>query len=223
MNADDILLTDEGVLYATVPATVDDDTIPTIAFCAHVDTSPAFSGAEVRPIVHRNYSGGKIVLPDDPSQVIDPAEFPYLAQKSGDDIMTASGLTLLGADDKAGVAICMALAAHLLANPDIPHGRVRLCFTPDEEIGRGVVNVDLQTLGANAAYTLDGGKLGEVESETFSADKFVIKVKGVSAQAGDSVKAPPCIWRPTSSNACPKPTVAPKQPTAVSHSSTFTS
>lgn len=187
MQAADVLLTGEGVLYATIPATIADaDTadVPTVAFFAHVDTSPAFSGADVRPIVHRNYGGGRLVLPDDTSQIIDPAEFPYLAEKQGDDIMTASGLTLLGADDKAGVAICMALAQHLLAHPEIPHGRVRLCFTPDEEIGRGVTNVDLDLLGANVAYTLDGGRVGEVESETFSADKFVVTVKGVSTHPG---------------------------------------
>ena len=188
MQAEDVLLTETGLLYATIPATLPinhDNNVPTVAYFAHVDTSPAFSGEGVRPLVHRQYDGGKIVLPDDMGQVIDPAAFPYLAEKTGEDIVTASGLTLLGADDKAGVAICMTLASHLLAAGDeIAHGRVRLCFTPDEEIGRGVSNIDLDLLGADVAYTLDGGRLGEIESETFSADKFVVKIKGVSAHPG---------------------------------------
>lgn len=185
MKAEDVLLTETGLLYATIPATIMDKPVPTVAFFAHVDTSPAYSGEGVRPLVHRNYDGGKIVLPDDMGQVLDPVDFPYLAQKVGEDIVTASGLTLLGADDKAGVAICMTLASHLLKmGKEIPHGRVRLCFTPDEEIGRGVDNIDLSLLGADVAYTLDGGQLGEIESETFSADKITVTIKGISAHPG---------------------------------------
>lgn len=185
MGAEEILLTDEGCLYATVPATAAHDT-PTIGLCAHTDTSPAFSGENVKPIVHRQYDGQPIVLPDDPSQIIDPAEFPYLATKKGEDIVTASGTTLLGADDKAGVAIIMTVADHLLQNRDIPHGRIRLLFTPDEEIGRGVDNVDLATFGADVCYTLDGGELGEIESETFSADKATIDITGISTHPGQA-------------------------------------
>lgn len=186
IGASEIELTDTGCLYATVPATAGYDDKPVVAFCAHVDTSPAFSGKGVNPLVHRNYDGSPIVLPDDPSQVIDPAEFSYLGEKVGDDIITASGTTLLGADDKAGVAIMMVLANHLLNASDVPHGKVRLLFTPDEEIGRGVVNVDLQQLGADVGYTLDGSNLGEVTYESFSADKAVIKITGVSSHPGYS-------------------------------------
>lgn len=183
MGAQEVELTTYGCVFATIPATVAGD-IPTIGLFAHVDTSPAFSGEGVKPLIHRQYNGQPLVLPDDPSQIINPADFPYLAQKVGDDIITASGTTLLGADDKAGVAILMSLATYLLAHPEIPHGRLRLCFNPDEEIGRGVINIDLKRLGADFAYTFDGGVLGEVEYETFSANKAIVKVTGVSAHPG---------------------------------------
>ena len=137
LGAQEVTLTDYGAVLATIPATVTAH-VPTIAFLAHVDTAPAFSGSDVKPIVHRNYDGGDVVLPDDPTAVLSPTQFPYLAQKVGDDIVTASGATLLGADDKAGVAIIMTMARHLLHTPNIPHGPIRVCFTPDEEIGRGV-------------------------------------------------------------------------------------
>ena len=156
-------------MLATIPATVQAD-VPTIALLAHVDTAPQFSGANVKPNVHRNYSGEDIVLPDDPSQVLSPQALPYLAQKVGDDIVTASGTTLLGADDKAGVAIIMAAARHLLQNPDLPHGPIRIGFTSDEEIGRGVHANLPGDLKADFAYTLDGAHLGEIVYETFSAD-----------------------------------------------------
>lgn len=184
LGAEDIWLTKHGVLYATIPATAGQEHIPTVAFFAHVDTSPAFSGTAVKPIVHEAYDGSPLVLPDNPSQIIDPAQFPYLAQKVGDDIITASGTTLLGADDKAGVAIVMTLAEVLLNGASGPHGRVRLCFTPDEEIGRGVSNVRLADLDAAVGYTLDGGQVGEVEWESFSADKAVINITGVSTHPG---------------------------------------
>jgi len=183
IGAQDVRLTDYGAALATIPATIDGDA-PTIALLAHVDTSPAYSGADVKPIVHRNYQGGDIPLPDDPEQVLTYENSPYLKERIGDDIVTASGTTLLGADDKAGVAIVMAAARHLLANPDIPHGTIRIGFTPDEEIGRGV-NASLPAdLGAAVGYTLDGAHRGELVYETFSADRAVVHVQGVSIHPG---------------------------------------
>jgi len=186
IGAADVTLTPYGAVLATIPATAATAGAPTVAFLAHVDTTQVFSGADVRPIVHRGYAGGDIVLPDDPSQVISPEAFPYLTQKIGEDIVTAGGTTLLGADDKAGVAIVMELARHLLAHPEIAHGPVRVCFTPDEEIGRGV-HPDLpRDLAADVAYTLDGSDLGEIVFETFSADKAVVAIDGVSAHPGQA-------------------------------------
>lgn len=185
LGAHDVELTDYACLLATIPATVSGDSeVPTVAFLAHVDTSPDFSGHGVRPVVHRNYDGQPIVLPDDTTQIIDPDEFPELAKKVGHDVVTASGTTLLGADDKAGVAIMMTLAAHLLGAPQIPHGPVRLCFTPDEEIGRGVEHLTPEDLAADVGYTLDGGSVGEVTFESFSADKALVTITGVSTHTG---------------------------------------
>jgi tripeptide aminopeptidase len=179
----DVRLTDYGAVLATIPATVETDA-PTIALLAHVDTAPQFTGTGVKPIVHRSYQGGDIVLPDDPQMVLSPAALPYLATKLGEDIVTTSGTTLLGTDDKAGVAIIMATARHLMTNRDIPHGPVRICFTPDEEIGRGV-HADLpKDLNAAFGYTLDGAQLGEIVYETFSADGAVVSVQGVSIHPG---------------------------------------
>ena len=159
IGVQDARLTDYGAVLATIPATIATDT-PTIALLAHVDTTPQYSGTGVKPIVHRNYQGTDIVLPDDPQMVLSPAALPYLAAKVGDDIVTASGTTLLGADDKAGVAIIMVAARHLMSHRDIPHGPLRICFTPDEEIGRGV-HPDLPgDLNAAFAYTLDGAAVG---------------------------------------------------------------
>ena len=152
----------------------------------HVDTAPAFGGTGVNPIVHAKYSGGDIVLPDDPTVVLSPKQFPYLAAKSGDDIITGGGTTLLGADDKAGVAIIMAAARHLLENRQLPHGRIRIGFTPDEEIGRGVHANLPADLDADVAYTLDGAELGEIVYETFSADKADVHVQGVSIHPGQA-------------------------------------
>ncbi len=180
----DVILADRGFVMGTIPATVTAVNIPTIAFLAHVDTAPAFSGTAVQPIIHRRYDGRPITLPDDPTQVLNAANSPELAGKIGEDVVTASGLTLLGADDKAGVAIIMTLAEHLLAHPEIPHGRIRICFTPDEEIGRGVGYLNLDDLAADVAYTLDGGDAGEVTYETFSADKAIVKITGVSTHPG---------------------------------------
>ena len=183
IGAQDVRLTDYGAVLATVPATVAHAT-PAIALLAHVDTSPAFSGAGVKPIVHRNYQGGDIPLPDDPEQTLTEENSPYLKERIGDDIVTASGTTLLGADDKAGVAIVMAAARHLLSHPEIPHGPIRIGFTPDEEIGRGV-HADLPAdLGATFGYTLDGAHRGELVYETFSADRAVVRVQGVSIHPG---------------------------------------
>ncbi len=185
MGAEDVRLTDYGVALATIPATTTGD-IPTVALLAHVDTAPAFSGTGVKPIVHRNYSGGDIILPDDPTVVLSPKQFPYLAAKSGDDIITASGTTLLGADDKAGVAIIMTVARHLLENRQLQHGRIRIGFTPDEEIGRGVHANLPADLEADVAYTLDGAELGEIVYETFSADKADVHVQGVAIHPGQA-------------------------------------
>jgi tripeptide aminopeptidase len=183
LGVKDVRVTGYGAVLATIPASVTTDA-PTIALLAHVDTAPQFSGTHVKPIVHRRYPGGDIVLPDDPSQVLSPAKLPYLAQRIGDDIVTASGTTLLGADDKAGVAIIMAVAQHLMRHPDLPHGTVRIAFTPDEEIGRGV-HPDLpRDLEADVAYTLDGAHRGEIVFETFSADAARITIKGVSIHPG---------------------------------------
>lgn len=173
-----------GYVYATIPATSSKETIPTICFCSHMDTAPDCSGTNVKPIVHRAYSGAPIVLPDDPSQVITVEKHPYLKERIGDDIITASGTTLLGADDKAGVAIIMDLAAQLMANPSIPHGKIRILFTPDEEVGRGVEQLDMEKLNADFGYTLDSGELGAIEDESFSADAMSFHITGVSAHPG---------------------------------------
>ncbi len=184
IGAQDVKLTDYGAVIATIPATPGHEGAPVVAFLGHVDTAPAFSGTGVKPIVHRNYDGSDIVLPDDARQVISPRTSPNLAKKVGQDIVTASGTTLLGADDKAGVAIVMGLADELLHNPSIAHGTVRVCCTPDEEIGRGVHKNLPADLGAKVAYTLDGGDTGEIVYESFSADKAVVTIEGVSAHTG---------------------------------------
>ena len=179
----DAHLDDWGYVYATIPATTDKK-VPVICFCAHVDTSPDSSGCDVKPIIHRNYKGNDIVLPDDPTQVITTREQPYLKQKIGEDIVTASGNTLLGADNKAGIAIIMDLTNYLIRHEEIKHGAIKILFTPDEEIGRGVDKVDIQKLGANFGYTLDGGERGAFTDETFSADGVVVTFYGVSEHPG---------------------------------------
>lgn len=183
LNISDAHLDEHGYVYATIPATVSED-VPVICFCAHVDTAPDCSGKDVRPILHRNYSGADIVLPDDTSIIVSTKDHPYLLQRIGDDIITASGKTLLGADDKAGVAVIMDLAAYLMQHPEIPHGAIRILFTPDEEVGRGVNAVDMKKLGAQFGYTLDGGERGHLEGENFSADAAVVTFNGVSAHPG---------------------------------------
>jgi tripeptide aminopeptidase len=170
---------EHGIVMATLPATVSHPA-PSIAWIAHVDTSPETTGENVRPIVHSAYQGGDIVLAGDPSKVLRPADNPDLAKLVGKTIVTTDGTTLLGGDDKAGVAVIMEAAAQLLARPDVPHGPIRLCFTCDEEVGRGVDHVDLGKLGAHVGYTLDGSGVGEIDTETFSADLAVVTIHGTN-------------------------------------------
>jgi tripeptide aminopeptidase len=168
-----------GIVMATVPATAS-RRVPTVAWIAHVDTSPETTGKNVKPVLHRNYAGGDLTLPGDPSRVIRVADNPELTGLHGRTLITTDGTTLLGADDKAGVAVIMEAAGHLAAHPEIPHGPIRVCFTCDEEIGHGVDHLDLKKLGAHVAYTLDGSGAGEIDNETFSADLAVVTVKGVN-------------------------------------------
>ncbi len=176
--------TDEfGYVYATIPANTDKK-VPVICFCSHVDTAPDCSGTDVKPILHKKYDGKDIILPDDHAQMITIQEYPYLKEHIGKDIITASGLTLLGADDKAGVSIIMDLANYLLTHPEIKHGDIKLLFTPDEEVGQGTAKLDLKKMGADFAYTLDGGELGTFEDETFSADGVTITIQGVISHPG---------------------------------------
>jgi len=184
----DASVNEHGVLMATVPATTSRPGVPTIGFIAHVDTSPEMPGDNVKPIVHRQYDGRDLVLPDDPSSVLRLADNPPLAACIGEDIVTASGLTLLGADDKAGVAEIMAAAEYLIAHPEIAHGVVRIAFTPDEEIGRGTVHFDVTHFGAYCAYTLDGSSRGELEVENFSADSMTFTFQGFNTHPGFAKK-----------------------------------
>lgn len=179
----DAELDEYGYVYGTIPATSTKN-VPVLCYCSHVDTAPDCSGAGVKPILHKNYDGNDIVLPDDNGVIISTKDHPYLKERIGDDIITASGTTLLGADDKAGVAIIMDLAAYLIQHPEIPHGVIRILFTPDEEIGRGVNKVDMKKLGAQFGYTLDGGERGHLEGETFSADGVTVTFHGISAHPG---------------------------------------
>jgi tripeptide aminopeptidase len=173
-----------GYVTATIPATTTRPGVPTIGFIAHVDTSPEMPGGGVKPIVHRAYDGRDLALPDDPSAVLTLADNPPLAGQIGHDIVTASGTTLLGADDKAGVAEIVTAAAYLVAHPEIPHGPVRIAFTPDEEIGRGTDHFDVAAFGALCAYTMDGGIRGEIEVESFSADAMTVTFHGFNTHPG---------------------------------------
>jgi len=184
IGIEETILTDYGTVIGSLPATQGLNDAPTVAFLAHVDTAPAYSGSNVQPLVHRSYDGSAIVLPIDPEMVLNEETAPELAGKIGEDIITASGDTLLGADDKAGCAVIMTLAAELIARPEIAHGPLRFCFTPDEEIGRGVDPRLPADLGADVAYTLDGGQAGEIVYETFSADKALVSITGVSIHPG---------------------------------------
>ncbi|QIP15312.1 peptidase T [Spirosoma aureum] len=184
MGLTDVELDEWGYVYATITATTEKTNVPTICFCSHVDTSPDVTGAGVKPIIHFNWNGADIVLPDDATQVIRVADHPDLRHQLGNDIITASGTTLLGADNKAGVAEIMDAAQYLLTHPEVKHGRIRLLFTPDEEVGRGTEKVDIQKLGADFGYTIDGEALGTLEDETFSADAVRITIQGVSTHPG---------------------------------------
>jgi tripeptide aminopeptidase len=180
----DAAIDEHGYVMATIPATTRKKDVPVIGFIAHVDTSPEMPGAGVKPIVHRNYLGQDLVLPDDPTAVLRPADSPYLRERVGDDIITASGTTLLGADNKSGVAAIVAAAEHLLAHPEIPHGAIRIGFTPDEEVGNGTKYFDVEKFGAAYAYTMDGGARGELEMETFAADAMTITFIGFNTHPG---------------------------------------
>ena len=179
----DVEMDDHGYVTATVPPT-SSKRVPTIAFIAHVDTSPEISGEGVEPIVHARYDGRDIVLPDDPTAVLRMSECPPLADRIGDDIVTASGATLLGADNKAGVAEIVTAAAHLVTHPEIPHGRIRIALTPDEEVGRGTQFFDVARFGADYAYTMDGSTRGELEFESFSADAMTLTFIGFNTHPG---------------------------------------
>lgn len=183
LGINDAELDDFGYVYATIPSNTDKD-VPVICFCSHMDTSPDSSGTGVKPIVHHNYQGQDLVLPDDETIIIRQSDHPDLKEQIGNDIVTASGTTLLGADNKAGVAAIMDAARLLMEDPTLKHGKIRILFTPDEEIGRGVDKVDMERLGADFGYTVDGEKRGTLEDETFSADGVTIKIQGVSAHPG---------------------------------------
>lgn len=172
-----------GYVYAELPSNSDKD-VPPIGFLAHIDTSPEVSGENVNPIIHKNYDGGKIVLPADPTQIIDPDEHPDLKEQIGNDIITADGTTLLGADNKAGLAEIIDAMRYLIQHPEIKHGPIKVCFTPDEEVGRGTEKIRLDRFGAKYAYTVDGESLGEIENETFCADTVILKIQGFNCHPG---------------------------------------
>jgi tripeptide aminopeptidase len=184
MGVADAHLDEFGYVYATIPANTDKADVPVICFCSHMDTSPDCSGEGVKPIIHKNYRGQDLVLPDDTTQVLRMSEHPDLKNQIGNDIITASGTTLLGADNKAGVAEIMDACHQLTNNPQIKHGTIKILFTPDEEIGRGVDKVNIEKLGAYAAYTIDGESAGNMENETFSADGAKLIIKGISSHPG---------------------------------------
>lgn len=183
MGITDAHMDEWGYVYATIPSTTTKK-VPVICFCAHVDTAPDCSGTNVKPILHKNYQGQDIVLPDDKTQVLRISDYPYLQKLTGHDIITASGTTLLGSDDKAGVAEIMDMANFLMTNKNIKHGEIKILFTPDEEVGKGTAKVDLKKLGADFGYTLDGGDAGSLEDETFSADGVQVIIHGVIAHPG---------------------------------------
>jgi tripeptide aminopeptidase len=184
IGLDDASMDEHGYVFATVPATSKKVGVPVLGLIAHVDTSPEVSGEGVKPIVHGTYDGRDLVLPDDPTQVIRVSENPALAGQIGNDIVTASGTTLLGADNKAGVAEIVTAAEYLVAHPEIPHGKIRIGFTPDEEVGNGTKHFDVERFGARFAYTVDGETLGEIEMETFSADAMTVTFQGFNTHPG---------------------------------------
>lgn len=184
MGIDDAAMDEFGYVYATIPSNSKKKNIPVICFCSHVDTAPDCSGTNVKPILHKNYDEEDIILPEDTSQVLSPIAHPYLRTHIGEDIITASGKTLLGADDKSGVAAIMQAADFIMKNSSLPHGKIKILFTPDEEVGRGTAKLDIKKLGADFGYTLDGGEAGSLEDETFSADGATIVINGVIAHPG---------------------------------------
>ena len=184
MGIADATMDEYGYVYATIPNNSSRSNVPVVCFCSHVDTAPDCSGMNVKPILHQQYNGVDIVLPDDSSQVLKMKDSPYLKSHLGGDIITASGTTLLGSDDKSGVAIIMQAAQHLMNNPSIQHGAIKILFTPDEEVGKGTAKIDMDKLGAHFGYTLDGGEAGSLEDETFSADAATITIHGVIAHPG---------------------------------------
>ena len=183
LGVDDAHLDEFGYVYATIP-TNSNKNVPVICFCSHVDTSPDCSGLNVKPIIHENYDGTDIVLPEDSAVVIRLSDHPDLEAQIGNDIITASGTTLLGADNKSGIAAIMVAAQYLSENPTIKHGEIKILFTPDEEIGRGAAKVDMQKLGADYGYTVDGESVGTIENETFSANAMKVTIEGVSQHPG---------------------------------------
>lgn len=183
MGITDAEMDEYGYVYATIPSNTEKN-VPVICFCSHVDTAPDCSGTNVKPILHKNYDGEDIVLPDDKSQVLSAVVYPYLKTQIGGDIITASGNTLLGADDKSGIAAIMQAAEYLMAHPEIKHGKIKIVFTPDEEIGEGTARIDMEKLSAQFGYTLDGGEAGSLEDETFSADGATIVINGVISHPG---------------------------------------
>jgi tripeptide aminopeptidase len=187
LGIEDAHLDEHGYVYATIPANTNKENVPVICFCSHVDTSPDVTGANVEPVIHQQWNGSDIILPDDTSQVIRLSEHPDLKNQIGHDIVTASGTTLLGADNKAGVAEIMAAAELIVSDSRIKHGVIKILFTPDEEVGRGTENVDLIKLGADYGYTVDGEAAGTMEDETFSADGVKITLYGVSTHPGYAI------------------------------------
>jgi len=183
MGIEDAAMDEYGYVMATIKPT-HQRKVPVVCFCAHVDTAPDCSGTNVKPILHENYNGAPIILPDDPTQIITTEAYTYLKNFIGKSIITASGKTLLGSDDKAGVAIIMEMASYLMKNKNIEHGTIKILFTPDEEVGRGTEYLDIKKLGADFGYTLDGGELASFEMETFSADSLVLHIQGVIAHPG---------------------------------------
>ena len=184
MGLSTVELDEYGYVYATVPGNSPKKNIPAICFCSHVDTAPDCSGTNVKPILHKNYKGEDFVLPDNATQVLKITDSPYLKNHIGSDIITASGNTLLGADDKSGVAVIMQAAQYLTDNPSVLHGDIKIVFTPDEEVGKGTAKIDMKKVGAQFGYTLDGGEAGSLEDETFSADGATIIIHGVIAHPG---------------------------------------
>lgn len=184
MGLQNVELDEFGYVYATIPSNSSKQNIPAICFCSHVDTAPDCSGTNVKPILHKNYDGKDITLPDDVTQVLTVSNSPYLKNHIGADIITASGNTLLGADDKSGVAIIMQSAQYLMDNPSVVHGDIKIVFTPDEEVGKGTAKIDMKKVGAQFGYTLDGGEAGSLEDETFSADAATITINGVISHPG---------------------------------------